>query len=99
MAGDGSPARGLTGSTPYDAFAAGFGRRGASDIDGAASTPMLDGEVLDGGVLDGGGSAGAAGRVGSGGSVGRPVMAPSSLPLALISVKSTFVYRGWQGMA
>jgi hypothetical protein len=60
---------------------------------------VFDGEVLDGGVLDGGGSAGAAGRVGSGGSVGRPVMAPSSLPLALISVKSTLVYRGWQGMA
>lgn len=90
-AGDGSPARGLTGSTPYDAFAAGFGRRGGNDIDAAASLPKLDG-----GVLEGAGSAGAAG---SGGSVGRPVMAPSSLPLTLISVESMFVYRGWQGMA
>ena len=86
VAGEGSPARGRAGITPYDALAAGFGRSGGSDIAGGGATFR---SVI-------GGSTGAAGRVGS---MGAPSMAPPSPLLAIVSVRSMFLYRGWRGLS
>lgn len=81
VAGDGSPARGLAGMTPYVALAAGFGRSGGSDITG-------------GGVASALGAAGSTGAGGKVGNIGTPPMAPFSLFSVIVSVRSMPVLSG-----
>ncbi len=86
VAGEGSPAVGFVGMTPYDALAAGLGRRGGSDIAGGAKSWR---SVIAG-------STGAGGRLGS---MGAPSMALPSPLLAIVSVRSMLVYRGWRAVS
>ena len=85
-AGEGSPAVGFVGMTPYVALAAGLGRRGGSDIAGGAKSWR---SVIEG-------STGAGGRLGS---MGAPSIALPSPLLAIVSVRSMLVYRGWRAVS